>query len=178
MSLTFASQPLKLGADSRLLQAGHHSAERRCDGGRLGPLRERRRVLEHGSLAVSRYSLAKPLASKLTPPRTILSAELCHVYSTTGGQFDWTWILAPARCRRGLTYFEGCGRSPIAQHPITSVLTLRPRLAGGWPSLAGSRSSRPAARSAPTLWSSACRLTRIKTGSALADHCCSLAAAA
>ncbi|KAL1412429.1 hypothetical protein Q8F55_000174 [Vanrija albida] len=34
-------------------------------------------------------------------------AELCHVYPVTGGQYDWIYILAPARFKVGLAYVVG-----------------------------------------------------------------------
>lgn len=41
-------------------------------------------------------------------PLLSLSAELCHVFCTSGGQIDWTYILAPKKIRVGLTFLEGC----------------------------------------------------------------------
>lgn len=34
-------------------------------------------------------------------------AEVAHVYPTTGGQYDWTYALAPVEYRNGLAYFVG-----------------------------------------------------------------------
>ena len=34
-------------------------------------------------------------------------AEVAHVYPTTGGQYDWTYALAPVGYRNGLAYFVG-----------------------------------------------------------------------
>ncbi|RSH85658.1 hypothetical protein EHS25_003798 [Saitozyma podzolica] len=34
-------------------------------------------------------------------------AEVCHVYPTTGGQYDWTYFLAPPGSKRSLSFFVG-----------------------------------------------------------------------
>ncbi|EST05333.1 Amino acid/polyamine transporter I [Kalmanozyma brasiliensis GHG001] len=34
-------------------------------------------------------------------------AEICHVYPTTGGQYHWSFLLAPARYRYAIAYFTG-----------------------------------------------------------------------
>lgn len=34
-------------------------------------------------------------------------AEVCHVYPLSGGQYHWTYLLAPESYRRGLAYFTG-----------------------------------------------------------------------
>ena len=34
-------------------------------------------------------------------------AEVCHVYPVPGGQYDWTYMLAPRKYAVGLSYFVG-----------------------------------------------------------------------
>jgi hypothetical protein len=34
-------------------------------------------------------------------------AEICHVYPTVGGQYDWAYVLAPAGYGRGLAWIAG-----------------------------------------------------------------------
>jgi hypothetical protein len=34
-------------------------------------------------------------------------AEICHVYPTVGGQYDWAYVLAPEGYRRGLAWIAG-----------------------------------------------------------------------
>lgn len=35
------------------------------------------------------------------------SAEAAHVYPTTGGQYDWTYCVAPGRFKVGLSFIAG-----------------------------------------------------------------------
>ncbi|ORX37439.1 amino acid permease [Kockovaella imperatae] len=34
-------------------------------------------------------------------------AEVCHIFPAAGGQYDWAYLLAPARMKNGLGYFVG-----------------------------------------------------------------------
>ena len=62
-------------------------------------------ILSSGGPVAMTWGLCVSAVGSLAMCTTL--AEICHVYPTVGGQYDWAYVLAPERYRRGLAWIAG-----------------------------------------------------------------------
>jgi choline transport protein len=62
-------------------------------------------ILSSGGPVAMTWGLCVSAVGSLAMCTTL--AEICHVYPTVGGQYDWAYVLAPEGYRRGLAWIAG-----------------------------------------------------------------------
>ena len=98
-------------------------ASKNKKGLRAEPLTSLGLILSSGGPVAMTWGLCVSAVGSLAMCTTL--AEICHVYPTVGGQYDWAYVLAPERYRRGLAWIAGW-MTAVSATSITDVFHASP----------------------------------------------------